>query len=122
ARHPLLRSRHVWRRCGTACSQSLAAHRKALELDPGLLSAARQILTHSAEFGDLEGAYRDARKLMDRFGPSVETHFALVSVYRFPGMPDAPQHHCDRALAIDPHVPRLRSCAYPYYMQGSSRA
>jgi len=98
--------------------QSLAAHRKALELDPGLLSAARQILTHSAEFGDLEGAYRDARKLMDRFGPSVETHFALVYVYRFGGMLDASQHHCERALAIDPHDPRLRSCAYSYLYAG----
>ena len=99
--------------------QSLAAHRKALELDPGLLSAARQILTHSAEFGDLEGAYRDARKLMARFGPSVETHFALVYVYRFGGMLEASQRHCEQALAIDSQDPRLRSCAYSYLYAGN---
>ena len=66
-----------------ARQQSLAAHRKALELDPDLISAARNIVTHRAEAGDLEGAYHDARRLLEHFGPGADTHFTLSYVYRY---------------------------------------
>lgn len=101
-----------------ARQQSLAAHRKALELDPELISAARQIVTHRAEAGDLEGAYREARRLLDHFGPTAQTHFALAFVYRFAGLLEESQRHCELALDRDPHDPRLRSCAYSYLYAG----
>jgi len=101
-----------------ARQQSLASHRKALELDPNLISAARNIATHRAEAGDLEGAYRDARGLLEHFGPGVDTHFTISYVYRYGGLLDASQRHCELALDRDPQDPRLRSCAYAYLYAG----
>jgi tetratricopeptide (TPR) repeat protein len=98
--------------------KSIAAHRKALELDPGLIMAAQSIVTRRAETGDLEGAFYDARKLLEQFGPSIETHFTLAYVYKYGGMLDASQHHCELALKFDPQDPRLRSCGYSYLYAG----
>ncbi len=101
-----------------ARQQSLAATRRALELDPQLISAYRTIVTHRAESGDLEGAYREARRLVDRFSTSGQGHFAIAFVYRFGGLFEAAQRHCELALARDPHDPRLRSCAYAFLYAG----
>jgi DNA-binding winged helix-turn-helix (wHTH) protein/tetratricopeptide (TPR) repeat protein len=98
--------------------QSLAAHRKALELDPELISAARSIVTHRAEAGDLEGAYHESRRLLEHFGPGADTHFTISYVYRYGGLLDASQRHCELALDRDPQDPRLRSCAYSYLYAG----
>jgi DNA-binding winged helix-turn-helix (wHTH) protein/tetratricopeptide (TPR) repeat protein len=101
-----------------ARQQSLAADRKALELDPESISSPRQIVIHQAEAGDLEGAYAEARQLLDHFGPNAQTHFALAYVYRFGGLLELSQRHCELALDRDPHDPRLRSCAYSYLYAG----
>jgi DNA-binding winged helix-turn-helix (wHTH) protein/TolB-like protein/Flp pilus assembly protein TadD len=101
-----------------ARQRSLAAHRKALELDPDLIAAARNIITHRAETGDLAGAYHDARRLLERFGPDVDTHFTLSYVYKYGGLLEASQRHCELALERDPQDPRLRSCAYSYLYAG----
>jgi DNA-binding winged helix-turn-helix (wHTH) protein/tetratricopeptide (TPR) repeat protein len=101
-----------------ARQRSLAAHRKAVELDPDLILAARQIVTHRAEAGDLEGAYHDARRLLERFGPRADTYFTLSYVYRYGGLLDASQRHCELAFDRDPQDPRLRSCAYAYLYAG----
>ncbi len=109
----------TWFRGGTEARQkSLAAHRKALELDPEMASAARNIVTAGAEGGDVEGAYADARRFLERFGPSAETHFALSYVYRYGGMMEEAQRHCELALDRDPQDPRLRSCGYAYLNAG----
>lgn len=109
----------TWGEGGEAARQkSLAAHRKALELDPGLLLAAQSIVTHRTETGDLEGAYHDARRLLERFGPGVETHFTLSYVYRYGGMLEASQRECEMARKIDSQDPRLRSCGYAYLYSG----
>ncbi len=101
-----------------ARQKSLTAHRKALELDPDLITAARSIVTHRAEAGDLEGAYLDARQLLQRFGPGADTHFTLSYVYRYGGMLEASQRHCELARGRDPQNPRLRSCGYAYLYGG----
>lgn len=102
----------------SARQRSLAAHRKALELDPGFVDAARNIVTHRVESGDLEGAYRDARRLIEDFGSSASTHFTLSYVYRYGGLFEESQRQCEMALARDPQDPRLRSCAYAYLYAG----
>jgi tetratricopeptide (TPR) repeat protein len=89
-----------------------------LELDPELISAARYIVTYRVETGDLEGAYHDARQLLEHFGPGAETHFSLAYVYRFGGMFEEAQRHCELALDRDPLDPRLRSCGYAYLYAG----
>jgi DNA-binding winged helix-turn-helix (wHTH) protein/TolB-like protein len=101
-----------------ARQQSLAAHRKALELDPELIAAARNIVTHRAEAGDLEGAYRDARRLLDHFGSRADAHFTISYVYRYGGLLEAAQRHCELARDRDRHDPRLRSCGYAYLYAG----
>jgi DNA-binding winged helix-turn-helix (wHTH) protein/tetratricopeptide (TPR) repeat protein len=98
--------------------KALAAHRKALELDPELITAAQRIVTFRAETGDFEGAYEDARRLLDHFGPSANSHFALSYVYRYGGLFEESQRHCELALDRDPQDPRLRSCGYSYLYAG----
>jgi len=101
-----------------ARQKSLAAHRRALELDPDLISAARQIVTYRTETGDLEGAYQDARRLLEHFGPRADTHFAISYVYRYGGLLEESQRHCELALDRDPQDPGLRSCGYAYLYGG----
>jgi DNA-binding winged helix-turn-helix (wHTH) protein/tetratricopeptide (TPR) repeat protein len=107
-----------WEGGSEAREKSLAAHRKAFELDPNYLEAAQNIVTHRAETGDLEGAYRDARELLERFGPAPETYFTLGYVYRYGGMLEESQRYCELALDQDPRDPRLRSCGYAYLYGG----
>ncbi len=101
-----------------ARQKSLAAYRKALELDPDRILSARQIVTSRAETGDLEGAYQDAHRLLEHFGPGSETHFTISYVYRYGGMLEESQRHCELALDRDPQDPRLRSCGYAYLYAG----
>jgi DNA-binding winged helix-turn-helix (wHTH) protein/TolB-like protein len=101
-----------------ARQQSLAAYRRALEVDPALIVAARQIIVFRTEAGDLEAAYREARRLVEESGRSAEAHFALAFVYRFGGLLEASQRHCELALHRDPYDSRLRSCAYSYLYAG----
>jgi hypothetical protein len=101
-----------------ARQRSIAAHRKALELDPDLISSAKLIVTYRAEAGDLEGAYHDARRLLEHFGPSADTHFAISYVYRYGGLLEESQRHCELALERDPRDPGLRSCGYAYLYAG----
>jgi len=101
-----------------ARQRSIAAYRKALELDPDLILAARSIVTQRAEAGDLEGAYLDARQLLEHFGPGSYTHFTISYVYRYGGMLEESQRHCELAFDRDPQDPRLRSCGYAYLYAG----
>jgi DNA-binding winged helix-turn-helix (wHTH) protein/tetratricopeptide (TPR) repeat protein/TolB-like protein len=98
--------------------RSLAAHRKALELDPNLLSAARSIVTHRTESGDLEGAYHEARRVLEHFGPRAEAYFTISYVHRYGGLYEEAQRYCELARERDPQSPRLRSCAYAYLYAG----
>ncbi len=107
-----------WEGGEEARKRSLAAHRKAFELDPNYIDAARNIVTHRAETGDLEGAYRDARQLLERFGPGPETYFTVGYVYRYGGMLEESQRYCELALDRDPRDPKLRSCGYAYLYGG----
>lgn len=102
-----------------ARQKTLPALRKALELDPRLISAARQIVTHLTESGELEAAYPEARRMMSRFDASAQAHFSLSYVYRYGGMLEESQRHCELAIARDPQDPRLRSCAYSFLYSGN---
>jgi hypothetical protein len=101
-----------------ARQRSLAAHRRAVELDPQLLGAAQRVVTRRVEDADLEGAYRDAHRLLEQFGPTAKAHFAISYVNRYGGDLDAAQRHCDQALERDPRDPNLRSCAYAFLYGG----
>jgi DNA-binding winged helix-turn-helix (wHTH) protein/tetratricopeptide (TPR) repeat protein/TolB-like protein len=99
--------------------KALAAYRQALELDPAAISAAVELVNLRTESGELELAYREARRLVERFDRSAEAYLALAYVYRFGGMLQASQRQCEIALELDPHNSRLRSCAYSYLYAGN---
>lgn len=101
-----------------AWENSLAAYRKALALDPAAISAAVGIANHRAESGELEEAFHEAYRLVERFEEHAESHLSLALVYRFGGMLDASQQHCERAYALDAGNPRLRSCGYSFLYAG----
>ena len=107
-----------WGGSAPARQRALAAHRKALELDPNLLSAARSIVTYRTESGDLEGAYHEARRVLAHFGPRSEALFTVSYVHRYGGMYEEAQRYCELARERDPQSPRLRSCGYPYLYAG----
>lgn len=109
----------TWHEGGQAAREkSVAAHRRALEIDPELISAARSIVTARTETRDLAAAYAEGRRLLDHFGPGADTYFTLSYIYRYGGLLDDAQRHCELALSRDPQDPGLRSCAYAYLYAG----
>jgi DNA-binding winged helix-turn-helix (wHTH) protein/tetratricopeptide (TPR) repeat protein len=101
-----------------ALASALAAYRQALELDPEAFPAAVGVVKLRTEAGDLEQAYEQAIRLVRRFESKAESHLALAYVYKYGGMLDASQRHCETAYARDPHNPDLRSCAYSFLYAG----
>lgn len=101
-----------------ARQQSLAAHRKAYQLDPNMIAAAQNIITHRTESGDLAGAYEEARELLEKFGSTAETQYAIAYVYRYGGLLEEAQRHCELALNHDPQNPQLRACGNPFMYAG----
>ena len=106
-----------------ARQQSLAAHRKALELDPELISAARQIVTHRAEAGDLEGAYQRSPPTAGPFRPQRPDAFRA----RLSSIGSAACWRLRNATASwrSIAIRTIRACApapIPISMRGSSRA
>lgn len=97
---------------------ALVAYKTALELDPALIPAAVGMIALRTEAGELEAAYREASRLIERHENNAQAHFALAYVYRFGGMLEASQRHCEIALDRDPHNPSWRSCAYAYLYAG----
>ena len=101
-----------------ALADARLAAERALDLDPGLLSAARQLIVLQTESGDLQAAFHRASGLVERYPDNAQAHFALAYVYRYGGMLDASQEHCEAAVRLDPHNYRWRSCAFPYMAAG----
>lgn len=101
-----------------ALASALAAYRQALELDPEAFPAAVGVVKLRTEAGELEQAFEEAIRLVRRFESKAESHLALAYVYKYGGMLDASQEHCETAYARDPHNPDLRSCAYSFLYAG----
>ena len=99
-------------------SQSEAALRRALQLDPGLLVAAARLTRDSVEKGDLKQAYQDAQALVQRRPESPQAHFTLAYVLRYAGLAREATRECDEALRLDPGNASLRSCAFAFFQSG----
>lgn len=98
-----------------AFRKAAAASERALELDPGLMSAARNQAVGQVERADLLGAYDTVTALLDRRPDSPEVLFARSYVYRYAGLLDEAMEDCDRALALDPQSQSPRSCGITFF-------
>ncbi len=102
-----------------ALDRSLAASRRASELDPELRSAATRQAAMLVENGRLLAGYDAARKLLEEYPHRAEAHFTLSYVYRYGGLLEEAGRECDVALSISPYNYRFRSCAVVFIRQGN---
>ena len=101
-----------------AFQKSNAAFERALVLDPNLILAASQLITHRVERGDLTQAYKQARALVKRRPQSAQAHFTLAYVNRYAGLLEDSSRECDTALHLDPGNYLFRSCAWTFLYMG----
>jgi TolB-like protein len=98
--------------------QSDAAARRALAADPNLVDAAERLVTNRTERGDLDGAYDEARRLLQKRPDRARSHFAVSYVLRYAGLLEEAARECDTAMALDSTDYGLRSCALNYIWLG----
>ena len=101
-----------------ALGKSNAAFERALVLDPNLILAASQLITHSVERGDLTKAYKEAHALVKRQPRSAQAHFTLAYVDRYAGLLEDSSRECYTALRLDPGNYLFRSCAWTFLYMG----
>jgi serine/threonine protein kinase len=102
----------------TAYQRSNAAYKRALELEPGRVSAAGLLATNEVVGGYLDKAYDDARALVQKRPDAAFAHFSLAYVLRYAGRLDESQSECDKALAIDSGNFNWRSCSLAFAETG----
>jgi serine/threonine protein kinase/TolB-like protein len=106
-----------------AFQRSNQAYKRALELEPGRVSAAGLLANNEVVGGDLDKAYNDARALVQKRPDAAFAHFSLAYVLRYAGRLDEAQSECDKAMAIDSGNFNWRSCALAFAEAGKpSRA
>lgn len=93
---------------------SEAALKKALSLDPTLTAAESTLALIRTESGDLQGGYEVAVELLQKSPHSAEAHFTMSYVFRYAGLLDASARECKAALGLEPHNPKLRTCAQTF--------
>jgi tetratricopeptide (TPR) repeat protein len=98
-----------------AIAKSLEASKRQAELDP---NTPPMSITIQVEQGDLNDAYDQAARFLQRRPDSSMGHFWMSYVLRYAGLLDDSQKQCDAALALDPGFNLLRTCAFPYLMAG----
>ncbi len=100
--------------------RSNAAFEKALAIDPNFITAAAYLTQNRVEDGELTKAYAEAQALVKRRPDSADAHFTLAYVLRYAGALPEAQRACDAALARDPNNYTFRSCAFAFFLGGST--
>ena len=100
--------------------RSNTASERAVQLDPNLVTAARQLVANHVERGELGPAYQAAMALVKRRPESAEAHFAVAYVYRYAGMLEQSADECNTALTLDPGNYIFRSCAWAFMELGKT--
>jgi eukaryotic-like serine/threonine-protein kinase len=101
-----------------ASTNSIAAYKKALALEPDRVSAAGLLATTEVEAGKLDQAYDEAHALVEKRPDSAFAHFSFAYVLRYAGRLDESQAQCDKVLAIDSGDYTWRSCALSFAEAG----
>jgi eukaryotic-like serine/threonine-protein kinase len=102
-----------------AAQRGNSALERALALDPNYILAASWLIDNRVERGDLVGAYRDAKALVERHPEKAEAHFTLAYVLRYGGAIEESARECDAALSLDSTNFGLRSCALSFDQLGN---
>jgi len=90
--------------------ETLAAARRALELDPNRNSAAQTVIICQVESGDLLGAWNEAKSWVARRPDQPMAYFARSYVLRYVGALEEASADCARARDLDPEGAGFRSC------------
>jgi serine/threonine protein kinase/tetratricopeptide (TPR) repeat protein len=101
--------------------RSEEAMKRALALDPNLISAAGVLITHQTDRGEIAAAYAQASALVKRRPNGAMAHFALSYVLRYAGLLDEAAQECDSALALDRNNYQIRSCSGVFVQQGEAQ-
>ena len=104
-----------------AINRGEAAHRKALALDPDLLSSKRGLIVQLTERGELPTAYLQARDLVANRPGSADAQFTVSYVLRYAGLLREAARGCEAARELDPQNAQLRSCSLVYIMLNDHR-
>ncbi len=100
--------------------RSIAAHERAAQIDPELVSAVAYLTQNRVEAGELARAFSQAEQLVQRRPDSAEAHFTYAYVLRYAGRLADSARECDRALGLDPRNSNFRSCAITFLEMGRS--
>ncbi len=100
--------------------RSMAAHERASQIDPDLVSAVAYLTQNRVEAGELARAFGQAEALIQRRPDSAEAHFTYAYVLRYAGRLADSARECDRALSLDPRNANFRSCAMTFLELGKS--
>ncbi len=102
----------------TAYEKARGAYQRAVSLDPNLTEAAAHLAIMRTEGGDLEGAYDDASRILERRPDNPEAHHTLGYVLRYAGLLEEAGRQCEVAIALDPKNYQWRSCALNFMLLG----
>lgn len=88
---------------------ALAALEREVDAFPDVESLGLRLATYREEIGDLEGAARDARRLLERNGRLSQAHSLLGLVAEKRGNPTYSMDHFTKALELEPGSVPLRA-------------
>ncbi len=100
--------------------RSIAAHERAAQLDPDLVTAVAYLTQNRVQQGELARAFGQAEALVQRRPDSAEARFTYAYVLRYAGRLGDSARECDLALALDPRNANFRSCAITFFELGKS--
>ena len=89
-------------------------YKKALQLNPELLSALSYLSMFYTETNHIDSAIGLVKKMVEINPTNANTHFTLGYIYRYTGMVDAAIEEMENAVRLDPYNPKFRSLIGTY--------